>query len=139
MKKKVNLVFLSYLMGPLTGGADDDKMVFKYMHVDPNDEASIKQIIGSEMLPTFNGRSEIFKNKIKLALSYVLSTDKNMGGEFDSNLMPFDHPDNPNLFYKWIWEIFFQNEKFEWINTSEYEEIEDLEEPLVIAHKERNM
>jgi len=122
----------------MNGEADDDEMVKKYWDLNPNNESAVKSIVRSRLLPEYNNRSLLFRDKIKMALSYALSSGKNLGGEFDSNLLPFDHPDDPNLFYKWIWEVFFPDENFELSNIDDFEEVEDLNEPLSIAYGQRN-
>jgi len=138
MKAKVNTAFLNYLTGPMNGGADDDDMVKEYIDLDANNELLVKEIIKSRLLPNYLSRSPIFKKKLKIALSYSLSSTTHWGSQYDSVLLPFDHPDDPRLFYLWIWEVFFPKERFMIDKCGDFEEVQDFNEPLLILRREKS-
>ncbi|GAB2700586.1 hypothetical protein GCM10027037_26790 [Mucilaginibacter koreensis] len=129
---EINSAYIGYFTGLLTGGADDDDMVLKYWNIDCNDESTIKAIISEMIKPYYEGNySAVFKFKAKTSLSYYLTTNRiDFSEEFNSKLIPFDHPDDAKLFYIWIWEVLFENEDYIIEDVSLYKEIQDYNEPL---------
>lgn len=134
----VNEVLVEYFLHPLSGGADSDSQYELYKNVDVNDENQIKKIISETIKPEFDSKPLEFKEIAKRTLSYYLTTDKiEFGGVYDSNLIAFDHPDNPKNFFIWIWEVLFGNESYRMEDWQNYIEVNDYDEPLAIMKKYR--
>lgn len=128
---KVNPSFLSYMLSPLTGGADIDEEVTKYNNIIPNNEAEVKEIIEVVLKPFFESAPMEFRHEAKKSLSYYLTTDKiDFERTFNSNLMPFDHPTIAKQFFLWLWEVLFNDESYDIKNIETYIEINDINEPL---------
>lgn len=118
---KIYSYLLDDLLGPLVGLADHDETVRKYWKVNPNDPNEIKEIIRTELLPTYLSCDAVRKRLSKLCLMYYLTTSSvPFGRVYDSCLIPFDHPANPRDFFLWIWEVFFPGEDYILSNPDQY-------------------
>jgi hypothetical protein len=140
--KTVNPQFIADLLGPLGGGADDDEETEKYLPVDPNDEAAMRAIIREELVPEYPRLRPEFQRQAKLALAWALSFNRpRLRRSFNSMLLPFDHPDDPALFFEWLWDELFPGEDYHLSNPDEYLLDDDFEGPtklgLKLAEEER--
>jgi len=127
----VNSAFLNYLTSPLNGGADDDEMVKKYWDIDSNDPITMKNIIKMVLKPVFDMHTQMFRQKAKESLGFYLATGKiDFEKVYNAPLLPIDTPNDPKLFYTWIWEIFFENEDYKPYGTNDYFELYNINEPL---------
>lgn len=95
-------------MDPWTGLADDDDVADYYMKLGQLTEAQYRQIIRRDLVPYYNSLPE--KNRIDLQnkLKIALENKKcNFERVFNSCLPPFDPPEDPKLFFIWIYEELF--------------------------------
>lgn len=127
---QVSIQYIEELLSPLIGEADNDNFFNKYVDysydLDGNDVKIVKEILLSEISPYWNTKDDCSKNRMKKSLSYYLTTNKvNFGRLYDSNLLPFNHPDNPRDFFVWLWEILFPEESYLIEDLSNYIEIND--------------
>lgn len=129
--KKVNPFFLHTLLEPITGLADDDDAVSLYSQLDPNDVDAMRKIIRNLIVPHCQELSKTVFERVKLAFQYYLSKpNSNFGRVFSSNLPPFYAPDDPRLFFIWIWEECFPGESYRIEDLDMYVEDPDINEPL---------
>jgi hypothetical protein len=113
MINETDLGFLEFFFHGLTGRADIDAETEKYASLDPDDEIEVKKVIDSRLRPVIEKYPEVFKNEMKKALSYCLTTeDFDYGNLYDSELLPFDHPTSPKLFFIWLWEVLYNSESY---------------------------
>lgn len=125
MKKMVDLTFLEFYFHGLTGRADIDKEVTKYSSTNPDNEHQIKQIISERLKPAVEKYPAQFQMQMQNALSYSLTTNAiEFGSLYDSQLLPFDHPTDPRLFFVWLWEVFYENQSYLIPNSTDYNVIE---------------
>ncbi len=128
--KTVNPYFLHELLAPLTGLADDDSAVEAYREVDPNDSRKVREIVRRVLLPHYVDLTSEAKERAKLALSYYLSKPlADFARVFDSCLLPFAPPDDPRLFFVWLWAELFPSESYELPSLGAFREIPDIHEP----------
>jgi hypothetical protein len=121
----VDLTYLQFYLHGLTGHADIDKEVERYSNVDSNNEAEMKLIIQERLKPGVEKYPKKFHDKMKIALSYSLTKNQlDFGLLYDSQLLPFDHPSNPRLFFIWIWEVLYGKESYLLANPNEFSAIE---------------
>ena len=131
--KTVNPYFLHRLLDPLSGLADDDESVEKYATLDPNDEESVRQVIRHLLVPHFRSLSADCVVRIRLAYQYYLTKESsNFERVYESILPPFDPPNDPRMFFVWVWEECFPGEAFELEDVSDIVESPDINEPLEI-------
>jgi hypothetical protein len=117
----INQYLIVYMIGPLVGGADVDELSKKYYSIDGNNEKEVKDIIRKEILPEFISNTKNMQLKCKQALSYYLTTDKaDFERIFNGNLLPFDCPNDPKLFFIWLWEALFAGDNFLFQNPESY-------------------
>lgn len=129
--KTVNPWFLHRLLEPITGLADVDDAVALYSSLDPNDERGVREVIRQLIVPHAKSLSERERERVKLAYRYYLSKEgANFGRVFESNLPPFDPPDDPRMFFVWIWEECFPGETWQLPDLENYTENPDVNEPL---------
>jgi hypothetical protein len=127
--KTVNPYLLHTLLEPITGLADDDDAVIRYSGIDPNDELEVKRVIRDLIVPHSQSLSEAASERIKLSYQYYLSQpESDFGRVYDSNLCPFDAPDDPRLFFVWIWEECFPGEAYSLENLNEFTVVSDVSE-----------
>jgi hypothetical protein len=126
--KHVNPNFFSNMLGPLVGMADGDDD--EYQNLNPNSEEEVKKIIIDVLKPNFEEFSQEKKEKCKRTLSYYLTTSKiDFDGIFASNLLPFEPPTEPRLFFIWLWEVLFEDEDYLMENPDQFVERNDIYEP----------
>jgi hypothetical protein len=129
--KSVNPYFLHTLLEPITGLADDDGAVARYASLDPNDERSVRKVIRELILPHANSLKEAVRKEVRLAYRFYLSKpEANWGRVFDSNLPPFNAPNDPRLFFIWVWEECFLGESYDLADWDSYSENPDINGPL---------
>ena len=120
---------LNDLLNPLGGTGDNNEEILKYKNFDSNDETKSKLIISEKIKPYYDNSPALYKNAVKRALSYFLTTNRiNFGRLYDSCLIAFDHPADARDFFLWIWEILFPNEDYRIKDIENYKEIEDINE-----------
>lgn len=128
---KVNPFFLHTLLEPLTGLADDDDAVLRYRSLDPNSEEQVRAVIRACIVPHAKSLPSNATEKVRLAYRYYLSkNDSKFDRVFYSNLLPFDAPDDPRLFFNWVWDECFPNEEYRINEIENYVENADVNEPL---------
>lgn len=128
----VNWYMLNDLLSPIGGTGDVDEECLKYQNLDSNDEGQVKKVIMERIYPYYYGSSASYQKSVRISLSYFLTTNRlNYGRLFDSCLIAFDHPVDSRDFFLWIWECLFPNENYRMKNVKDYQEIEDLDEPLL--------
>lgn len=129
----VNRYFLDDVLGPLTGLADSPEDVHLYSNINSDDELEIKRLFTKIIKPDFNSKIDKVKIEIKKALSFYLTTNKvDFKKVFNSNLLPISQPSNTRLFFVWLWEVLFVNEKYDNIDINSFYEKNDLTEPWKI-------
>jgi hypothetical protein len=128
----VNWYMLNDLLSPIGGTADINEEVYKYQNFDSNSEMNVKEIISQEIQPHYDSRTKDYKESVKRSLSYFLTTNRiNYGSLYDSCLIAFDHPIDARNFFLWIWEVLFPNEDYHIKDITNYQEIEDVNEPYI--------
>lgn len=111
--KTVNPNFLSDLLAPLCGSADNDEECTFYSTIDPNNEEEIKMIIKEKLRPYYFEKSIRYRSLAKFSLSYYLTTNLfDFGNIFDTYLIAFEPPNSPKLFFIWLWEVLFNNSNY---------------------------
>jgi hypothetical protein len=133
MNQRVNGYFLSELLNGLSGMGDDDEMTARFQGLDGNNAAQVKEVIAAELKPTFDSRSEKYREACRTALRYYLSKP---GARFErvfyANLLPLSPPSDVREFFVWVWEVFFPGQDYHVPDLSEFEEVNDIREPLMI-------
>jgi hypothetical protein len=128
--KITNRFLIGYILGPIGGTADYDQGWEKYKNVNGNDEETIKKILQQEILPYYESRSNKFKEQFKWTLSFYLTTGTiDFEDEFDACLIAFDPPDDPKLFFIWLWELLFPDEGYMVENLDDYKEEYSIQPP----------
>lgn len=113
MQVPVNKKIIESILAPLTGGADMDEEILKYRLIDKNNKNEITTILNDVVKPVFDLRSGGYKQLAETTLSYYLTNDKlDFGPFYDSLLFAVDHPENPKLFFEWLWEVLFGVKSF---------------------------
>ena len=120
--KTVNpLCVTTTLITPLVGLADAEELFEEYEGMNPDSEKEVKQMILEVLQPHFDSLSPVIKNKCKLALSYYLTTSMiDFEKIFDSEMLPFDPPSPPKLFFIWLWEVLFEGEDYVMKNPEQF-------------------
>ncbi|MEO3943963.1 hypothetical protein [Gorillibacterium sp. CAU 1737] len=126
----VNPYFISDLLSPITGLADDDEAVEKYRDIDTSVDNHYREIIRLEIKTYYDCLSNENKEKVKGALNYYLSTSEiDFERVFESCLPPFDPPKDARNFFIWVWEELFEGENYKITNKAEYVINSDVNEP----------
>jgi len=128
--KTVNPHFLSVLLGPLIGQADDEEAVIRFRSFQSNDKAALKQVIREELVGYYQSLPAEVKDRCKLALRYYLTVGKiDFSRIIDSNLLPFDAPSDSKSFFRFLWDELFPNELPETDSPEPFTEVDDIDEP----------
>jgi hypothetical protein len=126
----INPYFITDLLSPITGLADDDEAVEKYREIDISDDYQYREIIEKEIRTYYDGLNNEKKEKIKQALNYYLSTSEiDFERVFESCLPPFAPPKKTRDFFVWIWEELFEGEIYQITEKVDYVIISDVNEP----------
>lgn len=126
----VNWYMLNDILNPIGGTADIDEDIFRYRNVNGNVEDVVKGIITKEIKPYYGDAPNSYKESLKRSLAYFLTTERiDFGRLYDSCLIAFDHPENPKLFFRWIWDVLFPGENYHIEKIEMYVEVEDINEP----------
>lgn len=126
----VNRYFIDDVLGPLSGLADSDEDVNLYQHFQSNEENQVKALFSEIIKPAFDLKNDMIKIKTRDALAFYLVSDKiNFASIFHSNLLPFNLPHNPKLFFIWLWEVLFSSENYKEIDVNNFKENNDVDEP----------
>lgn len=135
-KVDVNPSFVDSLLDPLIGLADDDDAVEYYWDLNPNDETAVRSIIRETLRPEFERWDDKSRAKAKLALQYMLSFRREWCESIWNNgLIPFDAPDNPCLFFEWLWRELFGDEPYELNDKKAFNVVPDIHAPnLIVRH-----
>jgi hypothetical protein len=125
MKKIVNSMFLGMFFYPCTGMADYVDMNHEeayLLDIDPNNKSEVVDVIQSIFIPYYKSNFSTEElSRMKNALQYYLATNNiDFSLEFNSHLLPFDHPQNAKDFFLWLWETCFPNEHYELSSSDEY-------------------
>lgn len=132
----MNPYFLHMLLDPLTGLADDDESIGCYADLDSNNEACVRDIIRRTIVPYVEGVSLQCLQGIQLALRLCLTSNiVDFRRVFESTLPPFDPPDDPRLFFLWIWMECFPNESYNISDPENYSVNADPNEPIRLQMK----
>jgi len=100
------------LLSPLCGLADDDDSIIQYDALDINSESDVKQVLMNVLLPHYQQMELEKQTASKCALAYaLLSPQFPFRRTFDSCLIPFDHPEDPKLFFIWLWDVLFSPDR----------------------------
>jgi hypothetical protein len=128
-------IFLVYaLLDPLSGLADDEEAVSQYENLDSDNEAQVKGILRTTLLPYFERFDDSSKAELKLALRYCLTQEETRFDRiFGSRLMPFDPPSKPRRFFQWIWEVFFGAEDYRLDDLTQYRIDNEIRAPKLVA------
>ncbi|TVX92498.1 hypothetical protein [Paenibacillus agilis] len=126
----VNPYFITDLLSPITGLADDDEAVEQYKYIDTTNDIYYREIIRNEIRMYYNCLNSVKKEKVKRALNYYLATSEiDFERVFESCLPPFDPPKDARDFFVWIWEEFYGGEVYEVPNKAIYVINSDVNEP----------
>ena len=127
----VNPWWLSVPLNPLAGLADgDNEEQVQFAHLDPNNEIEMRTVIIRHIVPYVRRIDVESVSKMKRAYMYYLSSEYfPWGGEFDSCLLPFDHPDNARSFFLWIWEECFPGVEWRIDELHQFSVNSNIEEP----------
>jgi hypothetical protein len=129
----VNRNFIDSILSPLIGSGDIDEEMDSYKNINPNSETEVKNIISNTIKPEFEKNSTDFKKIARETLAFYLTTEKiDFGRLYNSLLIAFDHPDNPKVFFIWVWQILFNNEQYQLDNWEDFKEVNDPREPNYI-------
>lgn len=129
MKATVNPWYLHVLMDPLAGLADNDDAVLKYRSLDPNSEVAVRLVIRELICPYLTGINALCLSRVKLAMRYFSATPNFPWDRlYESDLPPFDPPDDPRDFFVWVWNECFPGESIAIDNLDDYEVVRDLDE-----------
>lgn len=97
---------LEILVGPWTGGADNDEFYHLFIGIDSDSEAVIKSIIKRDLVPRFKKLSSGERLACLEALDFLASQPTfDLVDFWESTLPPFDLPKDPFLFIKWMSEV----------------------------------
>ncbi len=111
MKTRVNTRFVGALIRPWWGLRDDDEVAEQYDAYDPNDEAEMRALIGRDLVPAFRRWDADSQEEAKLALRFLLSFRRErLGDIFYGVLPPLPPPDDPAVFFEWLWQELFGDE-----------------------------
>ncbi len=120
-KTTVNPWYASALLDPVTGLADDDEAMEHYRYLDPNDEAQVREVIRRELVPYYRRWDPASQQMGKLALSWALAFRRDwLGRVYEDSLPAFDSPDEPALFFEWLWAELFGDEDFRLGDPGDY-------------------
>jgi hypothetical protein len=134
--KTANQQFLTEILNPLTGMADDDQMVASFRNLEVNNPSEIKKVLCQTILPEFNKRPEAYQSAAKSSLSYYLTSgNADFEGVFYSALLPFRAPDNIKQFFVWVWEILWEEEDYKVLDVTSFKETDDIHEPIRLSMK----
>jgi hypothetical protein len=132
MKKIINPVFIDEFLIPLIGGADDEEMIELFGYYKTDDENDVKKLAIEVLLPEYNKQKDVLKLLAKDTLAYYLIFPNriNLESIINSLLLPIDTPKNCNLFFYWIWEVFFPQESINYLLNMEIVEEFNISAPL---------
>ncbi|MDB5324424.1 MAG: hypothetical protein JWN40_6055 [Phycisphaerales bacterium] len=92
--------------------------------VSPNDEADVKHAVRGYVLPRLQrieSREPGSVERIKASLKYFLNTRAFPADElFYEGEPPFDHPDDPIDYYRWVWDVLAPDEPYAEADLSQY-------------------
>lgn len=126
----VNLYFITDLLSPITGLADDDEAVEKYRDIDTSVDNDYRKIIRKEIRTYYDYLNSEKKDKVKRALNYYLATSEiDFERLIESCLPPFDPPKDARDFFVWVWEELFEGETYQITNKADYVINSDVNEP----------
>jgi len=126
----VNPNFITDILSPITGLADDDEAVEKFRDIDTSVDTHYREIIRKEIRTYYDCLNSDKKYKVKQALNYYLATSEiDFERVFESCLPPFDPPKDARDFFVWVWEELFVGEIYQITNKADYVIISDVNEP----------
>ncbi|RTL57593.1 MAG: hypothetical protein EKK37_16300 [Sphingobacteriales bacterium] len=135
----VNSIYIDYLFGTFIGGGDSEEDVDNYSLYNPNNESDVKKLAKEVLLPEFQSQNINLITEVKNSLAYYLTYDKiDFKDKLNSLLLPIKTPDNPKLFFKWIWEIFFKDELIDYIKNETVIEDFDINAPYKLLTSSPN-
>lgn len=118
MNKLVNVYYIGAVLEPFLFLEDNEEL---FQDLDYENEVDVKNIIKSVLKPHFHAFDENSKVIVKNSLGYFLYHDSDMWESiFAMNHPQFDLPSEPIKFYKWLWEILFENDDYEDEGNKEY-------------------
>ena len=125
----MNMGFIGALLSPL--GMLYDNEIASLMKTDPNNEKQVKRVIDVLVLPRFERFSPESRTVVKNSLRFLLNDNSPETKALIEDIFydfspPFRLPDDPKLFYQWLW-----NELFPKDDTS----VEDLSQYIVAKEK----
>lgn len=127
---QANIHFITALLDPLVGAADDDQEVVRYRDVDADDEAQIRQVVRDRLLPHLQRFDADNRCLAERSLRYFLSKE---GTDFtrlyDASLLPIAAPSNARQFFVWLCEELFGKEPAVPLDLGEIRENNDIHGP----------
>jgi hypothetical protein len=131
--KDVNIYFVTALLNPLTGGADDDEEVALYRETDPDNEQQMRTVIRDRLKPYFK-RFDVKSAEIaKASLQYLLSDrSTDFLRLYGSCLLPISPPSEPRHFFEWLWNELFDGREYKLISLDECRIDNDVHAPNLI-------
>lgn len=118
--RTVNGYFVERLLGPFTMMTDAERV--ENSSVEPGDEREVRGVIRSLLKPYFLRFDSRSQEIVKDSLRYLLATDyEHFEDLFEMSMPPFDPPpEQPRLFFVWLWEELFGPEGYELEEGEEY-------------------
>lgn len=125
-----NFWWLYTLMSPLGGRADDDAYIDLFQSLNSNDEAAMREMIRERFVPSAKSFHPRIRDRVLLTYRYYLTRPYEGWGElFDSNLLPFEHPNDARSFFLWLFQECFPGEEWLLPHWESYERKDDIDEP----------
>jgi hypothetical protein len=129
--KAVNYYFIGLLLAPLLFNPDDDKFLESFDFPDANDELQVKKVFSEQVKPSLLKFNKGTQAHIKNTLRYYLSSIPHektkerpyfFGKLFGSTSPAFTIPNDPRLFFVWLWEVLYDDESYHIDDYSDYVE-----------------
>jgi hypothetical protein len=132
----VNPWLIHQVLTPLVGLADSDAGTAAYCNVSGQNEASVRFVLRSIILPFFRKWLPDHQRLAKLSLQYFLNRDGfDFGRVWYRILPPFTAPTPPRLLFEWLWEELFPGESWLLSDLSSF----DIDDDPEIGHRIGNV
>lgn len=100
----MNIDLLFFLFNDFVGGADDDELINEFGDLNLDDHFSRQSFINQYLVPRYkNVFSASQKNELLSVLRELLNSNFDISDKVNSQLFPFEFPQNP---YHFINEIY---------------------------------
>ncbi|RZK32258.1 MAG: hypothetical protein EOO61_17085 [Hymenobacter sp.] len=121
MRRIVNIYYVSRLFDPLFSLSDEE--IDSLSAINFNDEAEAKGFFQQRILENFERYGPKSKIMCRNALQYVLCTSASpysFPDLFPYGELPVEAPDDTKLFFSWLWQILFSNERIPKCDEDEF-------------------